>query len=50
MGPTPPMTTRDRELVSVREVRIDPGDLNQRPLTRQALTLPTITRAGIVGS
>ena len=27
------LTTRDRELVSVLEVRIEPGDLNPRPLT-----------------
>ena len=29
----PILTTRDRELVSVLEVRIEPGDLNPRPLT-----------------
>ena len=40
------LTTRDRELVSVLEVRIEPGDLNLRPLTPQSVTLPTIPRAG----
>ena len=30
-GSHPSMTTRDRELVSVPEVRIEPGDLNQTP-------------------
>ena len=43
----PSSTTRDRELVSVLEVRIEPGDLNPRPLTSQSVTLPTLSRAGI---
>ena len=38
----PSLTTHDRELVSVLEVRIEPGDLNQRPLTPQSVTLPTL--------
>ena len=46
----PSPTTRDRELVSAPEVRIEPGDLNPRPLTPQSATLPTIPRAGIVSS
>ena len=33
LGSQPSLTTRDRELVSVLEVRIEPGDLNPRPLT-----------------
>ena len=41
----PSLTTRDRELVSVLEVRIEPGDLNPRPLTPQSVTLPTLQRA-----
>ena len=45
-GSQPSLTTRDRELVSVLEVRIEPGDLNPRPLTPQSVTLPTIPRAG----
>ena len=48
------MTTRDRELVSVLEVRIEPGGMNPRPLTPkvrgragdETITLPTIPRAG----
>ena len=32
----PSLTTRDRELVSVLEIRIEPGDLNPRPLTPQS--------------
>ena len=44
----PSLTTRDRELVSVVEVRIEPGDLNPRPLTPQSVTLPTLPRAGRV--
>ena len=36
-GSQPSLTTRDRELVSVLEVRIEPGDLNQRPLTPQSV-------------
>ena len=39
----------DRELVSVLEVRIEPGDLNPRPLTTQSVTLPTIPRAVVRG-
>ena len=46
-GSQPSLTTRDRELVSVLEVRIEPGDLNQGPLTQQSVTLPTIPRAGL---
>ena len=42
----PSLTTRDWELVSILEVRIEPGDLNPRPLTQQYVTLPTIPRAG----
>ena len=38
-GSHPSLTTRDRELVSVLAVRIEPGDLNPRPLTRQSVTL-----------
>ena len=45
-GSHPSLTTRDRELVSVLEVRIEPGDLNQRPLTPQSVTLPTLPLAG----
>ena len=45
-GSQPSLTTRDRELVSVLEVLIEPGDLNPRPLTPQSVTLPTIPRAG----
>ena len=45
-GSHPSLTTRDRDLVSVLEVRIEPGDLNQRPLTPQSVTLPTQLRAG----
>ena len=45
-GSQPSLTTRDRELVSVLEVRIEPGDLNPRPLTPQSVTLPTLPRAG----
>ena len=44
-GPTPSLTTRDRELVSVLEVTLEPGDLNPRPLTPQSVTLPTLPRA-----
>ena len=43
-GSPPSLTTRDRELVSVVEVRIEPGDLNTRPLTPQSVTLRTIPR------
>ena len=43
-GSQPSLTTRDRELVSVLEVRIEPGDLNRRPLTLQSVTLPTLPR------
>ena len=35
-GSHPSLTTRDRELVSVLEVRIEPGDLNPRSLTPQS--------------
>ena len=45
-GSHPSLTTRDRELVSVLEVRIEYGDLNQGPLTPQSATLPTPPRAG----
>ena len=48
MGLHPPLTTRDRELVSILEVRIQPGDLNLRPLTLYSVTQPTIPRAGRV--
>ena len=37
-GSYPSLTTRDRELVSVLEVRIEPEDLNRRPLTPQCPT------------
>ena len=40
-GSPPPLTTCDRELVSVLEERIEPGDLNPRPLTPQSVTLRT---------
>ena len=45
-GSPPSLTTRDRELVSVLEVRIEPMYLNQRPLTPQFVTLPTALQAG----
>ena len=45
-GSQPFLTTLDRELVSVLEVKIDPGDLNPKPLTPQSVTLPTVPRAG----
>ena len=48
----PSLTTRDRELVSVLEARIEPGDLNpmQRPtpVTPQSVTLPTLPLAGCI--
>ena len=44
-GPHPSLTTRDRGLVSVLEVRIEPGDLNLKPLTPQSVTVPTLPRA-----
>ena len=47
-GSQPSLTTRDRELVSVLEVRIEPGDLNPRPLTPQSVTLPTLPQGVIV--
>ena len=47
-GSHPSLTTRDRELVSVLEVRIEHGDLNPRALTPQSVTLPTLPRAGRV--
>ena len=44
-GSLPYLTTRDRELVSVLEVRIEPGDLHPRPLTPdQSVTLLTLSR------
>ena len=46
LGSQPSLTARDRELVSVLEIRIEPGDLNPRPLTPQSVTLPTLPRAG----
>ena len=45
-GSHPTLTTRDRELVSVLGVRIEPIYLNPRPLTPQSVTLPTLPRAG----
>ena len=48
LGSQPSLTTRDRELVSVLEVRIEPGDLNPRPLTPQSVTLPTLPLAEIL--
>ena len=48
-GSQPSLTTRDRDLVSVLEVIIEPRwDLNQSPLTPQSVTLPTLPRAGRV--
>ena len=44
MGPNHPWPLIP-ELVSVLEVRIEPGDLNPRPLTLQFVTLPTLPRA-----
>ena len=41
-GSHPSLTTRDKELVSVLELRDEPGDLNPRPLTPQSVTLPTL--------
>ena len=41
------LTTRDRELVSVLEVRMENRDLNLRPLTLQSITLPTLPWAGL---
>ena len=41
-GSHPSLTTRDRELVTVLEVRNEPGDLNPRPLTPQSVNLPTV--------
>ena len=49
-GSQPSMTTRDRKLVSVLEVRIEPGDLNPRPLTLQSVTQPTQPRAGVLSA
>ena len=46
-GSQPSLTTRDRELVSILEVRIEPRDLNPRPLTPQSVTPPTLPRAGV---
>ena len=45
-GSQPSLTTRDRELVSVLEVRIEHGYLNLRPLTPQSVTLRTLPLAG----
>ena len=45
-GSQPALTTCDRELVYVLEVRIEQGDLNPRPLTQQSVTLPTLPQAG----
>ena len=42
-GSQPSLTTRDRELVSVLEVRIEPGYLNPRPLTPQSVTTHSTT-------
>ena len=36
-GSQPSLTTRDRELVSVLEVRIEPRDMNPRSLTSQSV-------------
>ena len=44
----PSLTTHDRELASVLKVRIEPDDLNLRPLTPQSVTLPTLPRAGLI--
>ena len=44
------LTARERELVSVLEIRIEPGDLNQRALTPQSVTLPTLPQAGLYQS
>ena len=43
----PSVTTRDRELVSVQEVRIEPRDLNPRPLTPQSCTLLETTDSSV---
>ena len=45
-GSQPFLPTRDRELVSLLEVRIEPGDLNPRLLTPQSVTLTTLPLAG----
>ena len=45
-GSQPSLITSGRELVSLLEVRIEPGHLNPRPLTLQSVTLPTNLRAG----
>ena len=45
LGSEPSLTARDRELVSVLEIRIEPGDFNPRPQTPQSVTLPTLPRA-----
>ena len=49
-GSPPSLTTRDRELGFVLEVRIEPGDLNPGPLTPRSVTLPTIPRATLIFS
>ena len=41
-GSLPSLTTSNRELVSVLEVRIEPKDLNPGPLTPHSVTLPTL--------
>ena len=46
LGSLPSLITRDREQFSVLEVRIEPKDMDQRPLTPQSVTLPTLPRAG----
>ena len=46
-GSQPFLTTCDRELVSVLEVRIEPRDLNPRTLTPQSVALPILPRAGV---
>ena len=48
LGSQPSLTARDRELVSVLEIRIEPGDLNPRPLTPQSVTIPTLPPAGLL--
>ena len=45
LGSQPSLTARDRDLVSVLEVRIEPGDLDPRLLIPLSVTLPTLPRA-----
>ena len=45
-GSRPSLITRDRELLSVLEVRIEPGASDSE--APKSVTLPTIPRAGIV--